>query len=141
MLVGVPTLPREASFIPTLQNIGILLHKQATLGKNFETQCIYVEDRAKSPKLKQNIAGSIKFFNYRCKLKHQLTRHLQIHDDPDDRKHKCEICGKGFIATQKLREHILTHTNIKPYKCELCNQAFSNFSGHRQHMMKKVKNF
>ena len=78
--------------------------------------------------------------NYnRCKLKHQLTRHLQIHDDPDDRKHKCEICGKGFIATQKLREHILTHTNIKPYKCELCNQAFSNFSGHRQHMMKKVR--
>ena len=100
---------------------------------------MYIEDRAKSPKLKQNIAGSIKFFNYRCKLKHQLTRHLQIHDDPDDRKHKCEICGKGFIATQKLREHILTHTNIKPYKCELCNQAFSNFSGHRQHMMKKVK--
>ena len=76
--------------------------------------------------------------NYRCKLKHQLTRHLQIHEDPDDRKHKCEVCGKGFIATQKLREHILTHTNIKPYKCELCNQAFSNFSGHRQHMMKKV---
>jgi uncharacterized Zn-finger protein len=89
--------------------------------------------------LKRNIEGSIKFFDYRCKLKHQLTRHLQIHDDPDDRKHKCEICGKGFIATQKLREHILTHTNIKPYKCELCNQAFSNFSGHRQHMMKKVR--
>ena len=98
-------------------------------------------DKAKSPKLKQNIEGSMKFFNHRCKLKHQLTRHLQIHDDPDDRKHKCEICGKGFIATQKLREHILTHTNIKPYKCELCNQAFSNFSGHRQHMMKKVNNF
>ena len=93
--------------------------------------------------LSKPISARLYFFllNYRCKLKHQLTRHLQIHDDPDDRKHKCEICGKGFIATQKLREHILTHTNIKPYKCELCNQAFSNFSGHRQHMMKKVRHF
>jgi len=76
--------------------------------------------------------------DFQCKLKNQLTRHsASVHEDPEDRKYKCHICTKGFLSTQKLNEHILTHAKIKPYKCEFCNQAFSNFSGHRQHMMKK----
>ena len=37
MLVGVATLPPS---FPTLWNIGILLHKQATRGKHFESECI-----------------------------------------------------------------------------------------------------
>ena len=76
--------------------------------------------------------------DYKCKTKNRLTIHMKNHIDPEDRKYKCEICGKGFLSTQKLKEHILTHAKIKPYKCELCNQAFSNYSGHRQHMMRKV---
>ena len=65
---------------------------------------------------------------------------MKNHEDPENRKYKCDICGKGFLSNQKLREHILTHANIKAYKCEFCSQAFSNFSGHRQHMMRKVQN-
>ena len=64
---------------------------------------------------------------------------MKNHEDPENRKYKCDICGKGFLSNQKLREHILTHANIKAYKCEFCSQAFSNFSGHRQHMMRKVQ--
>ena len=79
--------------------------------------------------------------DYQCKLKQQLSKHMKNHEDPESRKYKCDICGKGFLASQKLKEHILTHANIKPYKCEFCSQAFSNFSGHRQHMMRKVKDF
>ena len=38
MLVGVAFLP--PSLIPALWNIGILLHKQATLGKHFRPECM-----------------------------------------------------------------------------------------------------
>ena len=76
--------------------------------------------------------------DYQCRVKSQLTSHMKIHADPEDRKYKCHVCTKGFLSAQKLNEHILTHAKIKPYKCEFCNQAFSNFSGHRQHMMRKV---
>ena len=81
----------------------------------------------------------INYFDYQCKLKQQLSKHMKNHEDPENRKYKCDICGKGFLSNQKLREHILTHANIKAYKCEFCSQAFSNFSGHRQHMMRKVQ--
>ena len=76
--------------------------------------------------------------DYRCRVNSQLSVHMKVHQDPEDRKYKCQICFKGFLSTQKLNEHILTHAKIKPFKCEFCNQAFSNFSGHRQHMMRKV---
>ena len=78
--------------------------------------------------------------DYRCRLKTQLQQHMKTHLDPEDREFKCEICFKGFISKRKLQEHVLTHAKIKPFKCEFCNQAFSNHSGHRQHMMRKVKN-
>ena len=34
------------SFIPILLNIGILLHKQATLGKDVEPECTYAQLRS-----------------------------------------------------------------------------------------------
>ena len=37
MVVGVVTLP--PFLIPALWNKGILIHKQATLGKHFEPEC------------------------------------------------------------------------------------------------------
>ena len=74
--------------------------------------------------------------DYRCRVKSQLSAHMRIHIDPEDRKYKCEICFKGFLVPRKLKEHILTHANIKPFKCEICGQAFSNHSGHRQHIMR-----
>ena len=79
--------------------------------------------------------------DYRCRVKSQLSAHMRIHIDPEDRKYKCEICFKGFLVPRKLKEHILTHANIKPFKCAICNQAFSNYSGHRQHMMRTVNSF
>ena len=38
-------------------------------------------------------------------------RHIQqTHVHPDDRKYKCDHCGKGFTDRQKLNDHINTHT-------------------------------
>ena len=42
------------SFIPTLWNIGILLHKKATLGKHFRPECTFPSWPHKSPQIPSN---------------------------------------------------------------------------------------
>ena len=80
--------------------------------------------------------------DFQCKVSSTLKRHMYTHsDDPmAGRKCVCEICHKAFFTNQELKQHILIHGGIKPYKCNLCSGTFSNFSGHRQHMMKTVRN-
>ena len=36
--------------------------------------------------------------DYRCRVKSQLTEHMKIHQDPEDRKYKCHICTKVRIV-------------------------------------------
>ena len=36
----------------------------------------------------------------------------QNHTSHEDRKHRCHLCGKGFIYPHKLQEHLNTHTGI-----------------------------
>ena len=36
---------------------------------------------------------------------------------------RCNICLKDF---QKLSDHKVIHTKVKPYKCKLCPKAFNN---------------
>ena len=45
--------------------------------------------------------------------KKYMNRHIgQKHTENGDRKHKCTICGKGFIDKKGLQDHINTHTGI-----------------------------
>ena len=62
------------SLIPTLQNIGILLHKKANLGKHFQPECIYLQQIAK-------LQGScLCIYNcsyiYSCSISHILNHQL-----------------------------------------------------------------
>ena len=34
---------------------------------------------------------------------------------------KCVCCGKTFLVKSDLRDHLLTHTKIRPYGCSLCD--------------------
>ena len=51
----------------------------------------------------------------------------------EDRRHRCHLCGKGFIYPHKLQEHLNTHTGDKPFKCKFCNAAFASSSNKRMH--------
>ena len=62
-------------------------------------------------------------------------RHIQqAHVNPEDRKYKCDHCGKGFTDRQKLNDHINTHTGERPYICKYCGKGFANHGNQRAHI-------
>jgi KRAB domain-containing zinc finger protein len=63
-----------------------------------------------------------------------MTRHLQRqHTSNDDKKYKCDVCGKGFAAKQHFSDHKNIHTGEKPYKCKFCSNCFASKGNHAMH--------
>ena len=64
----------------------------------------------------------------------KMTRHLQTqHTSNDDKKYKCDVCGKGFAAKQHFSDHKNIHTGEKPYKCKFCTACFASKGNHGMH--------
>jgi len=56
-----------------------------------------------------------------------MKRHTESKHTPNNqKKHQCEICGKGFAAKQNFEDHKNIHTGEKPYKCKQCTTSFAS---------------
>lgn len=53
--------------------------------------------------------------------KHNQEPFKKVHE----KKHLCDICGKGFARIEKLRIHYRVHTGVKPYTCSYCAKSFT----------------
>ncbi|WVO15801.1 hypothetical protein L204_103463 [Cryptococcus depauperatus] len=57
-------------------------------------------------------------------------------DDPK-KKHKCSVCGRGFVRAFNLKSHIQTHNPLrpKPYTCPhpTCKRSFSRLHDLERH--------
>jgi len=63
-----------------------------------------------------------------------MTRHLRTqHTSNDDKKYKCDVCGKGFAEKQHFSDHANIHSGEKPYKCKYCSATFASRGNHGMH--------
>ena len=42
-----------------------------------------------------------------------------------EKRHRCELCGRGFEFKAYLNRHLSVHTGIKPFSCDICKKSFS----------------
>ena len=53
------------------------------------------------------------------KLVSRMREHLEsMHQADSDMSYRCDLCGKGFPTSQKLRDHNMNvHLKLRPYTC------------------------
>ena len=57
---------------------------------------------------------------------HTFIDHMLTHTD--DRPFQCSECNQTFKQQGNLRKHLEIHSGVKRFRCEHCNQCF--FTGH-----------
>ena len=51
------------------------------------------------------------------------------------RPNRCELCGKVFPDSYKLRRHYRVHTGEKAYSCHVCGKKFTQKENMKVHMI------
>ena len=57
-----------------------------------------------------------------------------------DRRYTCGECAKVFSNRKSLVEHVLTHTQEKPFKCSICEDTFRSRANKKKHEKSHFKN-
>ncbi|XP_053720908.1 zinc finger protein 646 [Synchiropus splendidus] len=77
---------------------------------------------------------------YPCKLcdmvcpdMSSLLDHIESHDQEDDRKYKCDECGRCYRHASSLTNHKKTH-DVGSFECDICGKENSNASALKSHM-------
>ena len=52
----------------------------------------------------------------------------------EDGSKKCHICGKEFSDTTRMKRHLLSHSDKKPFKCNLCGWGFHQKTNMERHL-------
>ena len=60
----------------------------------------------------------------------RYTEHMMKHDG---RSFHCDYCGKGYSTKERLRHHQSIHTGIYRLYCKMCNRGFNVKSDLNKH--------
>eukprot|EP00088_Acartia_fossae_P019894 TRINITY_DN21639_c0_g1_i2.p1 TRINITY_DN21639_c0_g1~~TRINITY_DN21639_c0_g1_i2.p1 ORF type:complete len:522 (-),score=49.11 TRINITY_DN21639_c0_g1_i2:442-2007(-) len=69
---------------------------------------------------------------------YRLKRHMATH--LEDKPFKCKICSRGFNRADCLKDHMEVHTVEKRHKCAVCLRSFSRRDTLSSHMRTHNKN-
>ncbi|XP_023022738.2 uncharacterized protein [Leptinotarsa decemlineata] len=62
-------------------------------------------------------------------FKYHMNRH-------DGKKFLCSICGRTFILSVNLKNHMLTHKGGRPFSCSFCDKTYTSYTPLNKHMRK-----
>ena len=65
-----------------------------------------------------------------------ISNSVQVDKELNSRT--CKECGKILSSTAKLRRHLLTHLEVKPYECQVCRKRFKRADNLRAHLKTHV---
>ncbi|XP_055372852.1 putative zinc finger protein 66 isoform X2 [Condylostylus longicornis] len=65
------------------------------------------------------------------KTMNTLKNHMLVHSDA--KPFKCNFCGKDFKRDKNLQNHMITHSGLRPFICRFCGQSYANRSNCKKH--------
>ena len=65
---------------------------------------------------------------------HFVRLHGSLEEKMAARKYKCLKCGKGFYKPDRLSEHLITHSEVKPFSCDKCDGTYISNHSLRTHI-------
>ncbi len=71
-----------------------------------------------------------------CPAAYRREKHLKDHlktAHGDGASYHCRQCGRSFLASRYLREHLKRHSGRKPFSCVHCSKAFPTLGALRRH--------
>ncbi|XP_075237530.1 uncharacterized protein LOC142333854 isoform X1 [Lycorma delicatula] len=66
------------------------------------------------------------------KRRNHLTQHINIH--MNERKYVCNVCQKGFNCRSSWNRHLNIHTHEKSYTCNFCQKSFNIRNSWKRHL-------
>lgn len=66
--------------------------------------------------------------HWKFKIRQHLTRHMLSHTD--EKRFKCEVCGKSFNRKSNMKNHRKIHAG---YTCDRCHEHFASLKDYRAH--------
>uniref|UniRef100_A0A8D0DIT3 Zinc finger protein 408 n=2 Tax=Salvator merianae TaxID=96440 RepID=A0A8D0DIT3_SALMN len=59
----------------------------------------------------------------------------QLREAGNERRHRCEECGKAFLQLCHLKKHRFVHTDHKPFLCTECGKSYSSEESFKAHIL------
>lgn len=67
----------------------------------------------------------------RFKTQSNLQRHKEYHSGE---KFSCRTCGRVYPSNSTLKQHEISHSNVRPHKCNICMKTFKRSQDLKFHM-------